>query len=442
MRPRGILTIAIVSSLLLIGLAGQAAAWSPAAVSIAAANDTSVALLDDGTAWQWGYNVSATPLQVEISGVRQIAAGYGHVLALKGDGTVWAWGSNTQGQLGDGTYQGRALPVRILSGVKAIAAGRDHSLALKEDGTVWAWGSNSYGQIGEGSLNYTGSTLPTRVNGLNGILAISSGGAHSLALQNDGTVWAWGENAHGVLGDGTNESRFSPVRSKLTDVKAMDAGESGHGLAVRSDGNVWSWGYDYMGQLGKGGVSMHSLDRLPLGPEADSYNPDIVRGLSSVKAVAAGGSHSVALATDGTVWTWGSNSDGQLGQGSAGGKDLTSPGQVKGLDGITAIAAGRYHTLALKSDGSVWAWGSNSEGQIGNDSIQYAAAPLPVLMSSQVPPTPSPTPVIVVTPPPEATPGPPGTNYMLIGAIGLLVVIAAVIVAACWLFLGKKGKAG
>lgn len=443
---RGIRLIALImvslSSLVLIQ-ASCSAAWSPAVISIAASNSTSVALLDDGTVWQWGYAGDGVrwtvPQKVDIPVVRQIAAGYGHVLALKGDGTVWAWGYNKYGQLGDGTYNDSLEPVQVegLRGITAIAAGKDVSLALKNDGTVWAWGSNSYGQVGEGSLNYPGTTVPIPVNGLNNIKAISAGSSHCLASQADGTVWAWGDNRHGVLGDGTNESRFTPARSKIYNVKAFDAGDT-HALAVREDGNVWSWGYNYRGQLGMGGTSLSDLGRLSFGPEADSFNPDIVRGISGVKSVAAGGSHSVALADDGTVWTWGSNSDGQLGTGKAGGSDVTSPMQVSGLDGVTDIDAGLYHTLALKSDGSVWAWGSNAEGQAGNRSAS-TASPALVLMQTQIPPSPTPTPIIAATPPDSTSEN--GPNYLLIGSIGLLAIVAIVVIAACALLFRNRNKA-
>ncbi len=443
--PRAKAKIALVAGLFLfiLMLARPAGAWTPAAVSVDACNCTSVALLDDGTVWQWGYcagSVLREPRQVDISGVRQVSAGPGHVLALKSDGSVWAWGSNVHGQLGDGTYRDSAEPVRAdIAGVVAIAAGKDHSLALKGDGTVWAWGSNWYGQAGGGLRNATGSAAPIRVGGLSDIKAISAGGSHCLALQGDGTVWAWGENSHGILGDGTNETRFSPVKSKMSDVKGFDAGTS-HALAIKQDGTVWAWGYNYMGQLGMGGASLKNQGRVSFGPGADSYSPDLVRGVADAKAVAAGGSHSAALKDDGTVWAWGGNEDGQLGQGAAGGNDRTSPVRVEGIDGATAIAAGTYHTLAVKSDGSVWAWGSNEYGQAGNGSASSTASPALVLMGSQIPPPASPTPVIATGPSAAPAPGPGGINFALAGTVGLLVVMFAA--AAAYLLVFRKKKKG
>src|SRR5208337_1914046 len=165
----------LITALLFIILLASSAlteATSPAAVSIAASNSTSVAVMADGTVWQWGYFYGsvdqATPQKIAISGVKQVAVGDDHVVALMEDGTVWAWGSNSYGQLGDGTYNDSLSPVKVqgLSGVISIAAGKYHSLALKSDGTVWAWGSNNYGQLGEGSLNYPGSPTPVQVGGL------------------------------------------------------------------------------------------------------------------------------------------------------------------------------------------------------------------------------------------------------------------------------------
>ena len=444
----------LITALLFIILLASSAlteATSPAAVSIAASNSTSVAVMADGTVWQWGYFYGsvdqATPQKIAISGVKQVAVGDDHVVALMEDGTVRAWGSNSYGQLGDGTYNDSLSPVKVqgLSGVISIAAGKYHSLALKSDGTVWAWGSNNYGQLGEGSLNYPGSPTPIQVGGLASITAIYSGGSHCFALQNNGLLWAWGENVHGVLGDGTNVGRFTPVMSKINNIDVLAAGDFGHALAVKDDGTVWAWGFNYMGQLGEGGTSLNDQGIVSYGSEADDYNPDTVRGISDAISVAAGGSHSVALTKDGEVWTWGSNMDGQLGIGTVGGSDQTSPVEVPGLDEVTAIAAGMYHTLALKSDGTVWAWGSNDNGQIGNSSVSSTASPVQVLIGPQTTVTPpSPTPIIPVTAPVTATPVPArsgGLNFMLIGVAGLIVVMIIIIAAAAYVLIsGRKGK--
>ena len=209
-----------------------------------------------------------------------------------------------------------------------------------------------------------------------------------MAVQGDGTLWVWGENKHGALGDGTNESRLVPTKARISGVKSVAAGDNGHAMALKSDGTVWAWGYNYNGQLGTGGTSPAGQGSNSLDSSSERYMPGIVQGIFDAKAVSAGGSHSVALKDDGTVWTWGGNYDGELGTGSTGGMDSAKPVQVPGLDNVTAIAAGMYHTLALKSDGTVWAWGSNDHGQLGNSSVSAQSAS-PVFVPVGPQPTPS-----------------------------------------------------
>jgi probable HAF family extracellular repeat protein len=337
---------------------------------------------------------SNVPVQVTgLNDVMAIAGGSGLSMALKLDGTVWSWGDNALGQLGIGTNTGpqtcaiggssRACsmaPVQVsgLRGAVAIAAGGyGHSIALESDGTVWAWGYNIFGQLGDGTntgpqtciignSSYACSMTPVRVIGLSGVAAISAGFYHSMALKLDGTVWTWGLNSFGQLGNGTNTNSNVPVQvSGLSNIVAI-AGDAYHSMALKSDGTVWAWGDNEFGQLGNGTI-------------INSNIPVQVSGLSGVVAIATGGfGHSMALKSDGTVWTWGDNEFGQLGNGTITNSNI--PVQVTGLSNVAAIAEGFYHSLALKSDGTVRTWGYNASGQLGNGSNLplYSSLPLQV----------------------------------------------------------------
>jgi alpha-tubulin suppressor-like RCC1 family protein len=298
--------------------------------------------------------------------VKAIAAGYDHSMALKSDGTAWAWGDNHYGQLGNGSNTVSYIPVQVsrLSGVIAIAGGYGYSMALKNDGTIWAWGDNNHGQLGDGSI--TSSNIPVQVSGLSGVIAIAAGDHHSLALKNDGTVWAWGNNVHGQLGNGSYNNSDIPVQvSGLNGVIAI-AGGGGHCLALKSDGTVWVWGSNYDGELGFGSWTS----------PYDSKIPVKLSSLSGVIAIAARGRHSLALKNDGTAWAWGDNYYGQLGNGSNTGSHI--PVQVSGLSGVIAITGGIFHNMAFKNDGTVWAWGSNGPGLFGNGSNTDSNIPVQI----------------------------------------------------------------
>ncbi|MGZ4033504.1 MAG: RCC1 domain-containing protein, partial [Bacteroidia bacterium] len=188
-----------------------------------------------------------------LSGVIAIAGGWEHSLALKNDGTVWAWGDNTYGQLGNGTYTNSNVPVQVvgLTGVIAIAGGSPWNyLALKNDGTVWGWGYNSYGQLGDGTnIN---RNIPVQVSSVSSIIAIAAGYEYSIALKNDGSVLAWGSNSFGQLGNGTNLSSNIPVPvNSLTGIIFISAG-GGTSIALKNDETIWSWGNNAEGELGNG----------------------------------------------------------------------------------------------------------------------------------------------------------------------------------------------
>jgi alpha-tubulin suppressor-like RCC1 family protein len=241
------------------------------------------------------------------TGVVAIGAGDENSVALKADGSVWAWGRNDRGQLGNGTNTDSDVPVLVSglsSGVTAIADGRDFSLALKSDGSVWGWGNNFNSQLGNGTEETQEST-PTRVKGLGArVTAIAVGDVHSMALTSEARVWAWGSNRSGQLGDGSSRDSRMPVQvSILSGVKAIAAGRSDDSLALMSDGSVWAWGWGAAGQLGNGTTTDRSV-------------PIAVSSLArDVTAIAAGDFDNLALKSDGSVWAWGSNNHGELGDG-------------------------------------------------------------------------------------------------------------------------------
>lgn len=299
-------------------------------------------------------------------GFTDLATGWDYSLGLKTDGTVWTWGDNTQGQLGNGSIGGNphSTPTQIsgLTGITALAANNNHSLAIDSNGDVWAWGNNDYGQLGDNSTN--ASSVPVQVSGLTEVIAIAAGYSHSVALKSDGTVWAWGHNAAGEIGDGTIIDRYIPTQvSGLSGVTAIAAG-SDHSLALKNDGSVWSWGYNAFGQLGDGTV----LER---------HSPVQVSGLTSgVSAITAGMQHSVALLDNGSVLSWGFNDEAELGDGTT--TQQNTPVTVTGLTGvnITSIASKVNHTLAIDDTGNLWEWGYQGIGHFGGQTFQMSALPV------------------------------------------------------------------
>ncbi len=345
-----------------------------------------------------------------------VAAGLEHSLALKNDGSVWSWGANGSRQLGDGTtvFRGLPVPVPAPASVVAIAAGDMHSLALKTDGTVWAWGANGWGQLGNGT--FASPSTPVQTSGLTNVVAIAAGSDHNVALKADGTVWTWGRNLFGQIGDGTTSHRPVPtlvtglpsraisVAASGTHTVVVDAvgrlWEFGNGtltpsqvalavpvitavasrlgwFALASDDTVWAFGINDRGQVGDGTTT----------PPAA---PVQLTTIGPVSQMSAGLWHTLTLGTNGTVWAWGGNDYRQLGDGtplcSVGTPGCPSlqyrptPAAVDGPAGVVAVSANgnASSSLAVGDDGRVWTWGNNDARQLGDGTIVLSPSPLQI----------------------------------------------------------------
>lgn len=325
--------------------------------------------------------------------VTMIREGAAHTIFLKSDGTVWTAGQNNYGELGIGSHVYKVAPNQVhgpgdvgyLTGITAVAGGNEMSVALKNDGTVWTWGLNYHGSLGDGSSS--DSSTPVQVHGpgdvgfLTGITAISSAGSQVLALKNDGTVWAWGFNLFGMLGDGTTSDSNVPVQVHgvgdvgfLTGVSAVASG-SFVSMALKSDGTVYMWGHGAQGQMGNGSNS-------------DSHVPVQVHGvgnvgfLTGITAIDASYEEGFAVKSDGTLYGWGYNFYGILGDNTTTNRNVPvqvhGPGNVGFLTNVIDVASGIYQTTALKSDGTVWTWGQNFDAQLGDGTTTNSPVPVQV----------------------------------------------------------------
>ena len=370
-------------------LTTTASAGSLRRVAISAGHEYSLVTMTDGTLWAWGRNSHGRlgdgttanrvqPVQV-LTNVVYATAGVNSSAAIRTDGTLWTWGLNSSGQLGDGTSTTRLSPVQVLTNVTSVAAGGLHFLAIRSDGTLWAWGGNQFGSLGDGTA--TSRIRPVQI--MTNVVSVSANYWHSYAIRSDGTLWAWGVNWAGEVGDGTGAARFSPVQI-LTNVISVEAGTD-HCLAIRSDGTLWAWGNNPQGALGDG----TTITR---------HRP--VQILTNVVSASGGIRYSLAIRNDKTLWAWGSNDFGKLGDGTF--TNRFSPVQV--LTDVVAISAGvgygslLGHSLAIRSDGTLWAWGGNTAGQLGDGSIINRLAPVQGLTSMVIPVINTPPEVIATLP--------------------------------------------
>ena len=242
-----------------------------------------------------------------------------------------------------------------------VSSGGNHTLGIKTDGTLWAWGSNDNGQIGDGTL--IDRPLPVQIGTANDWAFISGGSFHSLAIKNNGTLWAWGDNATGQLGDGTAIDKLVPVQvGSATNWSFVSAGGS-HSIGLRSDGTIWGWGANNYNQVGDGTI-------------VQKNSPVQIGVASNWSKISAGSDHNLAIKTDGTLWAWGRNTNGQLGDGTINGK--STPGQIGSATNWSKIAGCFSHSIALRTDGTLWTWGQNNFGQIGDGTTVQKTSPVQI----------------------------------------------------------------
>jgi alpha-tubulin suppressor-like RCC1 family protein len=278
--------------------------------------------------------------------------------AVKTAESFWSWGANGQGELGLGDTNNRNVPTQVGAGTNwaSVAAAVYDALAVKTDGTLWGWGWNQFGQLGLG--DNTNRNVPTQVGAGTNWASVAAGGYSTLAVKTDGTLWSWGYNSNGQLGlgsSGAGTDKNVPTQVGAgTNWASVSAGGY-YTLAVKTDGTLWSWGDNSNGQLG-------------LGPSGagDKNSPQQVGTDANWASVVAGQFHALAVKTDGTLWSWGYNRNGQLGLGNSGvGTDRNVPTRVGTDTNWASVTAGGYDTLAMKTDGTLWSWGDNSSGQLG-----------------------------------------------------------------------------
>jgi alpha-tubulin suppressor-like RCC1 family protein len=281
--------------------------------------------------------------------------------------TLWVWGQNNSGQLGDNTSAtDRSTPVTTFAGGtnwKQVAGGSQHTAAIKTDGTLWTWGSNYAGQLGDNTTVNRSTPVTTFAGGTNW-KQVAGGGYFTAAIKTDGTLWTWGLNNFGQLGDNTTTQRNTPVTTFAGGTNWKQVACGGYfTAAIKTDGTLWTWGNNYYGQLGNNTTTNRCT---PVTTFAGGTN---------WKQVACGGYFTAAIKTDGTLWTWGQNTSGQLGNNTTTQRN-TPVTTFAGGTNWKQVAGGLSHTSAIKTDGTLWTWGFNGSGQLGNNTIITRSTPV------------------------------------------------------------------
>ena len=403
--------------------------WS----QVSGGNFSIAAIKTDGTLWTWGRNDQgqlgtndithrSSPVQTVAYGTNWSSVGCGYYLtaAIKTDGTLWTWGRNTNGGLGDNSITHRSSPVQTISfgtNWSQVSAGGNHIAAIKTDSTLWTWGLNTSGQLGDNTITHRSSPVQTVAGGTNWS-QVSCGYRITAAIKKDGTLWLWGINSAGGLGDNTTTSRSSPVQTATLGTNWSSVScNSFYTAAMKTDGTLWAWGQNQLGQLGN---NLTNQSNYPVNPFAYGTSTNwsklelkvshaasiksngtlwcwglgtsgqLADNTSTSKSIpvqeitystnwskaSVGGTHTGAIKTDSTLWTWGAGTNGQLGDATIITKSSPVQTLVPSTTWTSTIAIGGSHAAGIKTDGTLWLWGLNTNGRLGDNSITHRSSPV------------------------------------------------------------------
>jgi alpha-tubulin suppressor-like RCC1 family protein len=336
-------------------------------------------LFRDGNLFTWGSGGSgrlgnnditnrSTPVTTFSGGNnwKQVSGGYTHTAAIKTDGTLWIWGGANYGQLGNASTTDRSTPVTTFAGGtnwKQVSSGSAHIAAIKTDGTLWTWGRGTTGRLGNNSITNVSTPVTTFAGGTNWKQVIC-GSNHTAAIKTDGTLWTWGRGSEGQLGNASITDTSTPVTTFNggTNWKQVGGGNF-HTAAIKTDGTLWTWGGANYGHLGNAQLTNRST---PVTTFAGGNN---------WKQVSCGNFHTAAIKTDGTLWTWGRGTNGRIGDNTVIGKS-TPVTTFAGGTNWKEVRGGNAHTSAIKTDGTLWTWGTGTSGQLGNAAITDRSTPV------------------------------------------------------------------
>jgi alpha-tubulin suppressor-like RCC1 family protein len=331
--------------------------------------------------WLWGSNVdgelgnntivnTSSPIQTISGGTNwfQISSGSDHSVGIKSDGTLWLWGSGGAGRLGDNTVLSKSSPIQTISAGtnwRKVSAGSRNTGGIKTDGTLWMWGQGGFGQIGNGATSRS-SPVQTISGGTNWKqISLSLSDDYTSAIKTDGTLWLWGVNSNGQLGDNyiQNPTANSPIQTVSGGSNWKQVSINGASAAIKTDGTLWLWGNGNNGRLGNNEVI------------ARSSPVQTVSGGTNWKQVSMGQAHAAAIKTDGTLWVWGCNASGELGNNEVIAR--SSPVQtVSGGTNWKQVSMGQGYAAAIKTDGTLWLWGNGTNGKLGGDVVVNISSPV------------------------------------------------------------------